>query len=295
MRMTTLTLSRGVLSDIQRSQQALSRTQEKLSSGKELTRVSDNPYAVGRALQLRSEMESAQQLQQNVGEAKGWTEVTDGALETVNEALQRVRELVIQGATDTATGLPREQIATEVKGLIESIKAAANATYGGNFIFSGTDVTTQPYQAGSDAYAPGTNVAVMQRQIGPGVTIDVNVPGKNVIGDGTSGMLKTLRDVVTSLEADDGPAISASVAGLDVHLDNLNSVRAQIGANYSRLEIAEGRLMEYEGTTLKLLSETEDADMAKTMIDFSTQQAAMQAGLQAGSRIVQNSLLDFLR
>ena len=81
-----------------------------------------------------------------------------------------------------------------------------------------------------------------------------------------------------------------------VHLlDALNAVRAKVGATVNRLDVADARLSEYEGTALKVLSDNEDADIAKAMIDFSIQQAAMQAGLKAGATIVQNSLLDFLR
>ena len=294
MRVTSLMLSRGVLEDVGRASLKLARTQQKLSSGKELTRPSDVPPAVGRALQLRAEMEGAQQLQRNVAEGQGWVDVTDSALETINDALQRVRELVIQAGTDVAGGEPRLAIAEEVKGIIDSVKTAANSQYGGRFIFSGTRTNVQPYQMGADDSYDGDSEP-LKVQIGPGVTIDVGTPGLSAIGDDTGGLLATLRGVVDHLEGNDGAALAADPGLLDDALDDLNAVRAKVGATYNRLEVANGRLGEYEGTTLKLLSETEDADFAKTMIDYSIQQSALQAGLKAGASIVQNSLLDFLR
>ncbi len=72
-------------------------------------------------------------------------------------------------------------------------------------------------------------------------------------------------------------------------------VRAENGAKTNRLEGALSRLSEFEETTIRQLSETEDADFAKTMIEYSTQQAAYQAALKAGASIVQASLMDFLR
>ena len=293
-RITALTLSRGVLDDVARASMRLAKTQEKLSSGKELTRPSDDPPAVGRAMQLRAEMEGAQQLQRNVAEGQGWTDVTDSALETINDSLQRVRELVIQGGTDVAAGVPRAAIAEEVRGLIDSIKTAANAQYGGRFIFSGTRTNVQPYQMGTDDSYDGDEEP-LKVQIGPGVTLDISTNGLSAIGDDTGGLLATLRGVVDHLENDDGAALSADAGLLDDELDNLNAVRAKVGATYNRLDVAAGRLGEYEATTLKLLSDTEDADFAKTMIDYSIQQSALQAGLKAGASIVQNSLLDFLR
>ena len=58
---------------------------------------------------------------------------------------------------------------------------------------------------------------------------------------------------------------------------------------------ADARLGQLEETTTTLLSNTEDADMAKTLIDASTQQAVYQSALGPGRKIVQTSLLDFLR
>ena len=293
-RVTTTTLTRGVLDDVARASTRLARTQQKLSSGKELTRPSDDPSAVARALQLRTEMEGAQQFQRNVGEAQGWADVTDSALETVGEALQRARELVIQGGTGALGAEQRMAIATEMRGLIDTVKQAGNASYGGRYILSGSATGTPPYALGaSDVYAGNTDA--IGRQIGPGVTLPINIDGRTAIGDDDEGLLAALRGVVAHLDANDADALTADVAVLDTSMDQLNAVRARVGATVNRLEVAAGRLAEYEGTTLKLLSDTEDADFAKAMIDFSVQQSALQAGLKAGASIVQNSLLDFLR
>jgi flagellar hook-associated protein 3 FlgL len=293
-RITTMTLTRGVLDDVARASLRLAKTQQKLSSGKELTRPSDDPTAVARALQLRSSMEGTQEHQRTVSEAQGWADVTDSALETIGSALQRTRELVIQGGTDGLGLEQRKSIAQEVRGLIETVKTAGNANYGGRYVFAGTLTDTAPYAiGGSDAY--NGNAGVVSRQIGPGVSLPINVDGRSAIGDDDEGLLAAMRKVVTDLEAGDGAALRGDVATLDTAMDNLNAIRAKVGATVNRLEIAAGRLAEYEGTTLKLLSDTEDADIAKTMIDYSVQQTALQAGLQAGASIVQNSLLDFLR
>jgi flagellar hook-associated protein 3 FlgL len=293
-RITTLTLSRGVLDDVARANVRLARTQQKLSSGRELTRPSDDPAAVARALQLRAEMEGTQQFQRNVGEAQGWADVTDSALETVGDALQRARELVVRGASDGVGAQQRAAIAKEVRGLIDAVKQAANTSYGGRYVFAGTLTGTPPFAlGGSDAYAG--NTAAVGRQIGPGVTVQVNIDGRTAIGDDDEGLLAALRGVVAHLEGNDAVALRADLGALDVAQDNLNAVRATVGATVNRLAVAADRLSEYEGTTLKLLSETEDADIAKAMIDYSVQQSALQAGLKAGASIVQNSLLDFLR
>jgi flagellar hook-associated protein 3 FlgL len=82
---------------------------------------------------------------------------------------------------------------------------------------------------------------------------------------------------------------------MDRSIDTLLGARAQIGAVANRLTAAGDRLTELEGNSRGLLSTTEDADMAATLIDYSTQQSVYQSALKAGAGIVQSSLLDFLR
>jgi flagellar hook-associated protein 3 FlgL len=294
-RTTSLSLSRGVLSDIAKANQRLARTQERLSSLKDLNRPSDDPTRVARSMQMRTEIEGIKQHQTAVGEALGWTAVTESALGHIAEALHRVRELTIQGATDGAGPEARAAIAEELGGLLDTIKASANASYGGRYVFSGTETGDKPYQLGGPDNFDGDTARIV-REIGPGVRVNVNVHGPEVIGDETGGILFTVRQIIDHLDdANPSAALTADVGELSDRLDELNAVRATIGALTNRLETADARLVEYEGTTMKILSENEDTDVAKAMIDFSIQQSALQAGLKAGASIVQTSLLDFLR
>ncbi len=297
-RITTTTLARGILDDVNAASARLSATQRKLASGRELTRPSDDPSAVARAIELRGELEGARQHARTADEATAWTQVTDSALESIGDAVQRARELVVQGGSDAAGPVARRALAQELRGLVDTIKQAANAAYGGRHVFSGTATDTPPYaQGASDAYA-GDGGTVL-RQIGPGVSVAVNVTGPDVLGAGPTGLLATLRGVVDHLEggtAADGELLrGADLDALDGALDRLSATRAQVGATANRLEAAGTRLADLELSTLALLSETEDTDVARAMVDFSTQQAALQAALKAGASIVQSSLLDFLR
>lgn len=293
-RITALMTSRNVLSDLNAATERLRKTQEQLSSGKILNKPSDDPSQVARAIMLRSDLEATQQFQQNASEAKGWSDVTDSALDSVGDVLLRVRELTVQAANGTAGPESHRAIAEELEQLVDSVKSAGNATYGGRYVFAGTSTATQPYAMGaSDVYGGDTEKIV--RQVGPGVAVPVNIDGRAAIGDGTSGIIGTMRTILAATVAGDYTALSGQLGALDTRLDELNAVRSQVGATASRVEIASSRLAEYEGTALRLLNDTESVDIGKAMMDFSIQQAALQAGLKAGSEVVQASLLDFLR
>ena len=293
-RITSNTIARNILADINAVNTKLAKTQQQLASGKLLTRPSDDPAAVGRALQYRKDVEETQQYQRNASEAQGWADVTDSALTTINDVLQRVRELTVRGANGTAGPEAHAAIVAELRGLIDSVKIAGNANYGGRYVFAGTKTDVEPYEVGGpDDYA-GDELKIM-RQIGPGVEVPVSMYGREVIGDEDEGLLATMRTVLDHMENGMHDALGTDLDLLDDHVDVINAVRATIGATSNRIEIATARLAEYEGTALQLLTDTESVDFAKAMIDFTTQQNAMQAGLKAGASIVQNSLLDFLR
>lgn len=301
-RITDAMISRGVLSDLMRADTALSRTQRQLSSGRQITRPSDDPFATSRALGLRSELEGALQFRRNVDEAQAWSTATEVALSRMTDTVQRARELLVQAGNDTNGTPSREAVAVEIEALIESLKQEANVSHGGRYLFAGTDTLTQPYAVGGpDAYA-GNTVAVA-REIGAGVSVVVNVAGRDVLGAGQAAsddkLLHVLRDVVDHLRggtpADADALRGTDLARLDANLDALASVRAVVGATANRLDAAAGRIDEVEESTRALLSRTEDVDMARALVDFSLQQSAYQSALRAGANIVQASLLDFLR
>jgi flagellar hook-associated protein 3 FlgL len=304
MRLSNSMLARNTLNDLNSVSNRLYDTQRKMSSGKEITRPSDDPFGTTRALSGRRDLEDIKQLQRNVDDALSWQSVTEVALGKITDVTQRARELLIQGASDSNGPAERDAIAKEIDQLIESVKTEANASYAGRYVFAGTATNTRPYTpGGADAYAG--DAADVFRTIGPGVSIAVNAKGKDFLGgdplvaqpDGL--LLTTLRDVATHLRANT-PAANNLLRGTDVqaldrNLDNLVAIRATNGATTNRLETAVSRLRELEEAATNDLSKVEDADMAKTLTDFSLQQAVYQSALKTGANIVQNSLLDFLR
>ncbi|HMJ01908.1 MAG TPA: flagellar hook-associated protein FlgL [Conexibacter sp.] len=301
MRVTTLMTSRSVVRDLNDGLGRLSDLQRRLSSGKQITRPSDDPYGTSRALALRGELAGLEQHQRTVAEGIGWLNTSDTALGQVSDSLQRVRELLVQAGNDAAGSQARNAIADEVDELIDGIKQEANVQYGGRYVFSGTATDTAPWPLGGpDSYAGDRGT--ITREIGPQVEIPINIDLQALLGDGQAarddGLLHVLRDVSDHLRggtAADADALrTTDLRRLDANLDVLNGIRAEVGARTNRLAVAEARLGSLEVNASRLLSETEDADMAQTITDYTTQQAAYTAALRAGSNIVQSSLLDFL-
>jgi flagellar hook-associated protein 3 FlgL len=307
MRITTSMVQRNVLADLNTLSEKLAKTQSKASSGKEISRPSDNPYGTARALGLRQSLAANEQYQSNISDAQGWQDATETALSSVTDYVNRAQSLLLEGSTDSADQGARSSVADEIDQIIAGLKETANASYGDRYLMSGTATSTAPYKLGDDDAYQGNEAGLdptipgVIREIGPGVTISINSVAREVLGDGranpTDGkLLNTLRDISEHLRANDGNALrGGDITNLKSSLDDVLKVRARNGAMSNRLDAASSRLEQIQGAVTEQLSDTEDADIAKTIIDFNSQSAAYQASLRAGANIVQASLMDFLR
>jgi flagellar hook-associated protein 3 FlgL len=291
-RITNSMVSRTVLSDIQDVFGKLSRTQERLSSGKQLTKPSDDPFAASRALLYRTGLDANKQYQTNVNEAKSWLDASDTALSQLGDSSSRARELMLRGANGTNSQVERDAIAQELDQIADSVKTVANTQYAGRYIFSGTTTQTAPFTVGgADTYLGDS--AAINREIGQNVQVPVNVTGDTVV----SPLLAAIRQAAIDLRAGGTPAnlSTTDLQAMDAATDAIQTTRSSVGARVNRLTAAQDRLQQLELAQTQQLSDTEDADVAQTMIDYSTQSAVYQAALKAGSQLIQPSLLDFLR
>ncbi len=305
-RITSSMTTRSVLSDLNRiaAQQDLTRRQ--MSSGKAITKPSDDPYGAARAMSLRTDLAGVKQHQRNVDEAQSWMSVTSTTLSSITDLAQKARELTVQGATDTLPQTSRDAIADQIDQLIAGMKQEGNATYDGRYVLGGSRTNTPPYDATLTKTDPSVttndtysgDAASQLREIGPGVTLAVNVHGDEVLGGAsgsTGNLLGVLRDVAAHLRSGDTAALGGGdIKAVSDQIDNLLAVQARVGAGMNRLDTASSRLAQIEESTTSMLSNTEDADMAEVITNYSTQQAVYQSALNAGARIVQTSLLDFL-
>ena len=295
MRITQNMMSGSVLNDLENAANQLNLTQQRISSGKQIQQPSDDPFGTSMALQYSGDLAQNTQYQSNVNDAQGWQSTVDTALGNVNDIVLRARDLVVQGASDTSGPSARSDIAGEIDQLIDSLKTEANTQYSGRYVFAGTQTLTQPYQVGSSNDSYAGNTGTVTREIGQGVQIAVNTPGSTIFGNGSSGLIATLRQISTDLRANNGTALqNGDLTALDNASTTVSSQQATVGALSNRLDSATSRLQQLQQATTQQLSNVQDADMAQTLIQFSTQQAVYQAALKSGAQIIQPSLMDFL-
>jgi flagellar hook-associated protein 3 FlgL len=293
MRVTAGMAQRHVLADLRRVQERLADAQSRVSSGKQIEKPSDDPLGAERAVRLRSEIAATDAYGTAVDESKSWLDATDSALSSINDIVQTARELTVQAANGATTPAARQSIKVQLDALTEQLKTTLNGAYDGRYIFSGTATDTPPYDLTSatpDAYQGDANPVV--RQIGPGVSVQVNVTADDVL----SGLLPALRTISSHLQSNDAASLQTTdLQALDAALDTVTTARSQVGAATTRVDAAGQRLADLHDVTTAFLSKTEDADLPQALTDLSAQQNALSAALQGGATLIQQSLMDFLR
>lgn len=142
--------------------------------------------------------------------------------------------------------------------------------------------------------AVSTNNQNVVVEVLKGVNIAVNISPGNVFSNDFFGDLIRLENALQdpSTKSED---LTGFLDNIDTQIDKVVNERAELGARYNRVEMIEDRVMEQQVIAQRILSNNEDADMEKVIIDLMSQESVHRAALSAGSRIIQPTLMDFLR
>jgi flagellar hook-associated protein 3 FlgL len=296
-RITNQMAAQTTLAGIETSLDRLDTTQQELSTGKRINQPSDDPSGTALTLNLNTQLANLTNYSNQVTDGTGWAQAQSSALTDITNAAQRIQELTTEAANGTQTTADMQASAQEVNQLIDEIKQDANTQYNGQYVFSGSATSTAPYQSGSnDTY--GGNSGTVTRTIGPNTTLTVSANLQGVLGNGQSSgdgqLLDTLRTIAGNMQSGNSSGLNANLSSLTTNLNSLTGLSANVGATQDRLQMASSRIQTLQTSDTQVLSSTQDADMASTEINFSTQQAALTAALQAGAHIVQESLMNFL-
>lgn len=285
----------------------LARSQEQLSTGRQINRPSDSPTGTNSAMRLREELAATAQHARNASDGLAWLGRTDNTLTSMVDGTRRARDLILQGANGATGQQARDALAAELTQIRESMVSLANTQHLGRPIFGGTT-------AGSVAYAehpgPGadtgrvvfidqlptattTAAGPIKRTVGNGVEVTINTVGPDAFGANGTDLFKVIDDAVATLTSGGNP--SAHLDDLDAVMKKMLTALADVGTRYGRVESA---LASVNSATLDMqaaLSEVENVDIAKAIVDLQMQEVAYQAALGATARVIQPSLLDFLR
>lgn len=299
MRVTHQLVKNTVIRNVQRNLTQMTRYQDMLSSGKTVNKPSDDPIKIARIMGYNSALDQNRQYQKNIHAIRSWVDTTEDALHGITEVLQRARELAVSGANDTLSPEARRAIAMEVEELTGVLVQIGNTRYENRHIFAGFQTNTAPLQRGANpedspagiTYA-GDNGKITW-EIAPNVTIHGNITGEQLFFD--SGLLSNMDRLSKALFANDGASVRNLIDDLHLTTDSVLDKRAAMGALRNGLDLSLENLATQKINFSRLRSELEDIDFPETMMNFAMMDTLYKASLSAGTKIMQPSLMDFLR
>ncbi|GCD89526.1 flagellar hook-associated protein FlgL [Nocardioides sp. LS1] len=291
-RVTQTMLSRRALDGLQAGLGRVSRVQEQLSTGRIINRPSDDPTGATAAMRLRSSVADQQQYARNANDGAGWLDHIDTTLGSMTSQVRRARELAIGGINGAVGGPSREAMATEVDQLRAGLIGDANATYLGRPVFGGITSGAAAYDAtGAYIGKPGEVV----RTVADGVKVRVDQDGPSAFGIDGDSVFDHLATLSTALRAGDQAGIATAIDVLDKDGTRITNARTDVGTRAARIEQAHALAGDAELSLTSALSEIENTDLPKATVDLQLQQVAYQAALAATAKVIQPSLMEFLR
>lgn len=337
MRVTNKMLSNSFLTDMRSNLENLQKLQQQMTSGKEISKPSDDPVKVARAMQLTTDINANKQYNQNISDTSNWLDTTDTSLKQVGDVLQKVRELLVSAGNAAYGSSERQSIKDEINQKVDQLTQVLNTNYDGKYVFAGTRGTTKPVQT----VANGSNNNIdyntgvlstdptyptelskinkkMNVEISQGVTMEYNVTAgdimvfKNENGEDcdvrdllksiTNHLDGTLNSGSTNPKYNDAPTDDATalltgkdLQGITDSINNLLNVRAQVGAKQNRMESAKSKNEDETFNMTTILSKTEDIDITQKTMEYATLQNVYMASLQTSARVIQPTLLDYLK
>lgn len=333
MRVTNKMLSNSFLTDMRNNLQNMQTLQQQMTSGKEIRKPSDNPAKVARAMQLTTDINANKQYKENIKDTINWLDTTDTALDQAGNVLQRIKELMTQAGNASYGDGERQSIKDEINQRVDEFAQILNTNFDGKYVFGGTRAATKPLTTKevssknpdvvgknkqlvyysenpsdfelTDPKALKQIATKMYVEISPGVTMDYNVTSNDVLEfESNSSGTKTMTSINTVFtnivdHLDDKNMVNKlnneDLVDVQAAMDNLLKLRSEVGAKQNRMDSAKGKNEDETYNLTGILSRTEDIDITQKTMEYATMQTVYLASLQTSAKVLQPTLLDYLK
>jgi flagellar hook-associated protein 3 FlgL len=302
-RVTESSMTTKALSDLQRTAARGQKIQQQISSGKLISRPSDSPTGTVTSLQLRGEVRATQQYSRNADDGLGWLGTIQDTLGDASTQILRVRDLTVQALNASSSDpAARDALATEIDNIRSTLVGQANTKYMGRPVFGGTTAGDVAYDIDGTYKGDGYQTT---RTVGPNSKVRIETTGPEAFGVGpaptdppgtrTTQLFQELSDLSQHISSGDTAAMGDDLTRLDTAHDLLKSTLSDVGARYNRVTQMKQSAEDHLLSVSSQLSDIEDVDLPKAIMELQIQQTSYQAALAATARVIQPSLIDFLR
>lgn len=303
MRIATNNSYTDFLKNMVTTETKLHYTMGQLSSFKEVSKSSEDPLLVSKIMNLNVAIDRNETQNLEIKDAISWSNTQDGILASVSDSMLRIKTLIQSSANTTSAAAEMEANKNEIQQNIEAIVEALNTNFDGRYLFAGDKTTEPPFSVVKNAQGETYGIAYngsdvnLPREISDGVTVNLVTDGNQLMGkNGAENLNDFFNQVIDSFDNNNRDAMANELLGkADNFRDNFVNVRTKVGSIYNRLKSAQDR-NETEKLNLKeSLSNRQDVDVAEKYMQFQNEMLAYNATMSMGTKIMQTSILDYVR
>ena len=306
-RITNSYLNQAIIGSTMKNQKKYVDLNLEYSSQKKVTTLSDDPMSITALFGAKNDLSKIASYSKNIDLNTSELNVAESSLDSVNKDLTRIYALASQASSELNGQEEATVIANEVEEILKHIINLSNTNYNGKHIFAGASMNNAAYDVvGNDYRYQGTTDAdgyKINVQISDNTSITLNENGNNIFGEYyvstttvSYGVVGHVKELLNDLRATP-PNFDNIRAKLDVFKkdqENVTYYRTKVGTNLSILEKVKDQLAEQKINSETLRANLEDSNLVEVASKLQYQEYALQASLQSASKVVQNSLLNFL-
>lgn len=324
MRITNSSMIRSHMYDTQNNLTNMSKINQQISTGKVINTVSDDPHKAIRIMNMNNEIKYTEKYNSNIDETVGWMNTTDGALESTGNLLNEIKETILKVGNGTYSQNEMKSLNADINEKIKQLADTLNSTYGGKYLFAGTNVDDAPLKVVEN---PDGSVKLefskdkngqtipntddLKADISSGINIDYNISVGEILnikdGNGnTVNLLDEINNLSTLMNdianGDEQTAAKAketllndTKGKIDTLFDHVVNERTSLGVRLSTAEKIKELNDEDILNIQDVLSKTQDTDVVEKFIELKSAEMIYQASIQVGAKLIQPTILDYIR
>lgn len=290
-RVTQSTMTQTAMRQLQANLSELARLQDQATSQKAFATPSEDPTAAAATLALHAEQRRTEQYARNIDDGLAWVTAADTAITASTALLSRVRDLTAQGANDGALdAAAKEALAVELEGIRDELLAQANTRLLGRSVFAGTSDTAA---FAADYSYSGVAGSEVTRRVSDAASVRVDTDGAAVFGTGDDSAFALVDRIVADLRS--GTNVGPRLGEIDARRTAMLGVQGSVGTRQSQIERAKEAAVQNSVSLESRRAAVEDVDSVEVLIRLQAQELVYRSALAVNARVLQPSLMDFLR
>jgi flagellar hook-associated protein 3 FlgL len=286
----------SLLQEVNRTRTRIDKLQSNLTTGKRINKISDDPENLTALFRFKNVIKENKHYQRNIGDALNFMTSTSQALDDAVNIMMSVKESAIRGITSIGDS-QWEAEANQVNQLLKEMVDIGNRMFNDRYIFGGSNTKDNPFVLSPDESQvienpEGTN-GILKIQYGNTQIEQYNVSGESAFKDNVD-VFQTLIDLREAIKSRDSVAVEGLLENINQSIDQLSLQNTNIGSKINRFDLYHQQYENQDIQLQEMLSEIEDTDIAKAIMELQMEETSLNATLQVLAKTFNVSLMDFI-